>query len=251
MKCLIVFSLLCVGYALAQNFNDGRYYPELYSNKFDDGKYRADNSGAYQPWKEGQPGGPGGRGSGSNFGGLGGSSGFTPTFSPPSNVFSDSGPSSGNSNAFGSGGSNFGPGPSSGNSNAFGSGGSNFGPGSGSRFGGNSGFSSGGSGGSGGAGSGSRTIFDSREFNENGYNYKFKTDNEIDVEQTGVFESNKPETPLRVNGYYEFVADDGVRYRVDYLADENGFYAAGDHLPQPNPIPPQILQTLRKLNGKN
>lgn len=41
---------------LAQN--DGRYYPEVYANKFDDGKYRVDNSGAYQPWKEGS-GGPG------------------------------------------------------------------------------------------------------------------------------------------------------------------------------------------------
>lgn len=50
-KCKISWlqlSLLAVGCALAQNYNDGQYYPEVYAAKFDDGKWRPDNSGAYQ-----------------------------------------------------------------------------------------------------------------------------------------------------------------------------------------------------------
>lgn len=42
------FSLLLVGCVLAQNYNDGRYYPELYAAKFNDGKWRPDNAGSYQ-----------------------------------------------------------------------------------------------------------------------------------------------------------------------------------------------------------
>lgn len=53
-KCELIWfvnlqlSIMTVGCALAQNVNDGRYYPEVYASKFDDGKWRPDNNGQYR-----------------------------------------------------------------------------------------------------------------------------------------------------------------------------------------------------------
>ncbi|XP_055632931.1 endocuticle structural glycoprotein SgAbd-2-like [Toxorhynchites rutilus septentrionalis] len=84
------------------------------------------------------------------------------------------------------------------------------------------------------------------EQSENGYDYRYLTENNIDVAESGRIENPGSENQvLRAQGYYEFTADDGVRYRVDYTADENGFQAAGAHLPTPPPIPEAILRSLQ------
>ena len=50
------------------------------------------------------------------------------------------------------------------------------------------------------------------------------------------------EGPVSVmSGSYSFV-EDGKTYTVNYVADENGFRATGDHLPTPPPMP----EALRK-----
>ncbi|XP_062706254.1 larval cuticle protein LCP-30-like isoform X2 [Aedes albopictus] len=241
MKCLIVFSVLTLGCALAQNLNDGRYYPELLRGKFDDGQYRPDNAGSYRP------DGAGGfvqRGSGGFGGQRGGSSGFgsgtrfassnanrarpsapakftpvfsqqsapvkfTPVFAQPSApVFVPT------SSTFGSSNKNRG-------------------------FGGSSASRDGADG----------VKEDTREMNEDGYSYRFLTENQIQVAETGRIENRGSDNEvLRTNGFYEFVGDDGVRYRVDYVADENGFQAQGDHLPTPPPIPEEIVRALQQLS---
>ncbi|XP_001851255.2 pupal cuticle protein 36 [Culex quinquefasciatus] len=216
MKCLIVFSLVVVGCALAQNFNDGRYYPEQFAGRYDDGKYRPDGSGLYRGQDDGKY-----RGGQGNRGGSG----------------------SGSGNRFGSG-----SGSGSGSGNRFGGGApvkviaapaQVFAPvAPAKRFGGNSGAS----------GDQIGIKEQTRELNEDGYFYRFVNENNIEVAESGRIENRGSDNEvLRAKGFYEYIGDDGVRYRVDYIADENGFQPTADHLPTPPPIPEEILRSLEAL----
>ncbi|XP_021702237.1 larval cuticle protein LCP-30 isoform X2 [Aedes aegypti] len=233
MKCLIVFSLLTLGCAVAQDFNDGRYYPELLRSKFDDGQYRPDNGGAYRP---GSAGSFVQRGSG-GFGNRRGSSGFSSANS--ANRFG-----SANGNRFvNSAQDKFVPVFAQAPTAVFAPVSSGFGASSNNR-----GFgSSGGSSASRGSQDGVKE--DTRELNEDGFFYRFLTENNIEVAQTGRIENRGSDNEvLRTKGFYEFVGDDGVRYRVDYIADENGFQPTGEHLPTPPPIPEEIVRSLQLLS---
>ncbi|XP_065077600.1 pupal cuticle protein 20-like [Ochlerotatus camptorhynchus] len=209
MKCLIVFSLLTVGCVLAQNYNDGRYYPELYASKFDDGKWHPDKTGSYSR--------------GDRTKGTGN----------PSIRF-------GSASGIGSGASVVGPfGDSFGSS----TGGFNAATATGSFTGAkmtNTNFGD----------SSAKIKEDTRQLNEDGsYFYRVLNDNNIEISETGrVDNAGTDDQVMRAKGYYEYIGDDGVLYRVDYVADENGFQASGAHLPTPPPIPEAILRSL-KLRG--
>ncbi|XP_055589326.1 uncharacterized protein LOC129741612 [Uranotaenia lowii] len=285
-------SLVLASCALAQEkdarFNDGRYYPELYQGKYNDGKYRPDNSGAYRPdgsgrysgqyvpYKEGnyrvggQGGSGAGGGAGGGFGGQGGRGGQGSGGSGGSGIGTRTGGSSGA--VVGIVSSSSGSGNTKAGASAFVSGsGSGFGSGSGSAS--SSAFGSGSNSGQklavsviappapapkkviknyDLAGSGFDRIKEQvKQYNNDGYYYRYLTEQNAQVAESGRLEDRETDNEaLRAKGFYEYVGDDGVRYRVDYTADENGFVPQGAHLPVAPAIPEQILRALeyvRKL----
>lgn len=73
-----------------------------------------------------------------------------------------------------------------------------------------------------------------RTFDENNYHFAYETDNGIAAEESGVVDTsvNGVGGGTKVRGFYEYIGDDGLKYRVDYVADENGYRASGAHLPK-------------------
>lgn len=71
--------------------------------------------------------------------------------------------------------------------------------------------------------------------------FRYETGNGISASERGFLKN--PDTQVKEGGF-AYTAPDGLRYSVNYEADENGFRAAGAHLPTPPPIPEAILRSL-------
>ncbi|CRL08542.1 CLUMA_CG021335, isoform A [Clunio marinus] len=74
------------------------------------------------------------------------------------------------------------------------------------------------------------------------YSYVWRTSNGINAEESGI-------GGVSAQGSYDFVSDDGVPVSIQYTADENGYRATGDAIPQPPAIPEYILRALEYINN--
>ncbi|KAJ8937481.1 hypothetical protein NQ314_011871 [Rhamnusium bicolor] len=77
------------------------------------------------------------------------------------------------------------------------------------------------------------------------YRFEYETENKISQQEQGHVEnvSSGQESSV-VHGSYSYQAPDGQTITVNYVADENGFRASGDHIPTPPPIPAAIQKSL-------
>merc|ERR1711872_237586 len=89
------------------------------------------------------------------------------------------------------------------------------------------------------------------EMNQDGsYAYAFESDNGIKVEESGSQKQvgDKPEEAGTVSkGSYSYTSGEGVVLTINWVADENGFQATGDHLPTPPPMPAHVIKLLSDL----
>lgn len=87
------------------------------------------------------------------------------------------------------------------------------------------------------------TLQNSQVVNPDGsYSYAYRTSNGISAEESGV-------GGVSAQGSYDFVSSDGVPVSIQYIADENGYRATGDLIPQPPAIPEYILRALEYIRN--
>lgn len=96
----------------------------------------------------------------------------------------------------------------------------------------------------------SRVLKLENDLNQDSYHYAYETENNIRGEENGrVINQNTKNEGIAATGFYEYVGPDNVKYRIEYIADENGFQAAGSHLPTPPPIPEEIARVLANIRN--
>merc|ERR1712071_629054 len=91
------------------------------------------------------------------------------------------------------------------------------------------------------------------EMSEDGsYSFAFESEDGVKVEESGS-QKQIGETPKESGtvskGSYSFSDADGVVLTVNWVADENGFQATGDHLPTPPPMPEHVVKLLADLKA--
>lgn len=83
---------------------------------------------------------------------------------------------------------------------------------------------------------------DSREQSPVGdYVFEYETENGIHAREQA--QAIAPQSQ-KAQGFYEYKSPEGQTIRVDYTADENGFQAAGAHLPVAPPVPEAIARSV-------
>ncbi|XP_039965446.1 larval cuticle protein 65Ag1-like [Bactrocera tryoni] len=64
------------------------------------------------------------------------------------------------------------------------------------------------------------------------YQYNVETSDGKAAQEQGVVQDlGSEDEAIAVRGFYSYIGDDGQTYRVDYIADKNGFQPQGAHIP--------------------
>lgn len=79
------------------------------------------------------------------------------------------------------------------------------------------------------------------------YSYAYETDNGISHSETGSLVSvDARSAPVVVTqGQYQYISPEGIPISVSYVADQNGFQAQGEHIPQISPLIVRALEYIR------
>ncbi|EEZ98927.2 cuticle protein CP14.6 [Tribolium castaneum] len=79
------------------------------------------------------------------------------------------------------------------------------------------------------------------------YKFDFETENQITQQEIGEVKNAGTDQEFNViQGSYSYTGPDGVIYTVNYIADENGFRASGDHIPTAAPVPAEIAEAVQQ-----
>ncbi|XP_029162579.1 endocuticle structural glycoprotein SgAbd-4-like [Nylanderia fulva] len=81
------------------------------------------------------------------------------------------------------------------------------------------------------------------------YSYNYETGNGIQAREEGqlVKTADGKDEALLVQGSFSYPDPDGRLVALSYVADENGFHPAGEHLPVGPPVPSAILKALEYI----
>ena len=83
------------------------------------------------------------------------------------------------------------------------------------------------------------------------YSFSYEAENGISVSESGVQKQigDKPEESGTVSQGKFSYPEGSVTYTINWVADENGFQAKGDHLPTPPPMPAHVVKLLADLQA--
>ncbi|XP_050299475.1 cuticle protein 3-like [Anthonomus grandis grandis] len=94
--------------------------------------------------------------------------------------------------------------------------------------------------------------FDKEQGNDGSYKTAWETGNNIFSQEEGYLKELGPDPQEEgailnaqvQQGSYSYTAPDGQIITVNYVADEKGFHASGDHLPTPPPVSAEVQKGL-------
>lgn len=77
------------------------------------------------------------------------------------------------------------------------------------------------------------------------YKWAYESGNGINANEEGqVKNAGSENEAMEAKGAFSYTGDDGVKYEITYVANEEGFQPVGAHIPTPPPIPEAIQKAL-------